>query len=96
MDRNERARFVTELCEEHGCNAKIAKIHFEQFVNHNWHPHPSADFGIWWKTQPGFAQGIDVKRAFNCQNYRDRFLEAKQYGLPSVVPMPRLMETTEA
>lgn len=80
MDRNDRVRIITRLCEESGCSAKIAKIHFEQFVNRDWHPHPPQDFKKWWLDQQDFRQGIDVKRAYNRQRYRDQFLEAKQYG----------------
>ncbi len=81
MDRKQRAETVTRMCEEHGCAPKIAKIHFDQFVDRHWHPHPSAEFKNWWAQHPDFKNGgVDVKPAWNCQRYRDEFLGAKQYG----------------
>lgn len=81
MSRSDREAEISDLCDQHQCKDKIRKIHFEQFVHRNWHPHPSMEFEQWWPTQPEYTQGVGVKPAFNCQMYRDRFLEAKQYAI---------------
>lgn len=79
--RQSRTDYIEDLCEQHGCREKITKIHMAQYVDRNWHPHPPAGFEIWWRTQQGAKEGIDAQRAFNCQVYRNAFLEAKQYGV---------------
>ena len=75
--RQQLAEEIDDLCREHGCSEKIAKIHAAQYVDRNWHPHPSAEFETWWKTQMEYTQGEDSQRAYNCQEFRDRFLEQK-------------------
>jgi hypothetical protein len=67
------------LCIANGCSGKIAELHATQ-IKRGWHPHPPKEFRDWWTQQPDYRQGIDTKRAYNCQRYRDQFLEAKQYG----------------
>lgn len=81
MSRQDREIEVRAMCSEHGCSEKIRKIHFDQYVHRQWHPHPPAVFVDWWKSEPEYLHSIDAKRAYNCQVYRDRFLEAKQHGL---------------
>jgi hypothetical protein len=79
-DKDKRITQINRMCDDAGCAEKIRKIHFKQYVHDNWHPHPPKDFCDWWSTQPDFHNGIDAKRAYNCQRYRDEFLESKQYG----------------
>lgn len=43
-----RSDEIVELCEAHGCSEKARKIHFDQYVKQQWHPHPPADFLAWW------------------------------------------------
>lgn len=68
------------LCLRHGCSDKRAKIHAAQF-NRGWHPHPPVEFEQWWRVQMEAEQGVDSVRAYNCQIYRQRFLEAKGAGV---------------
>ena len=81
-ERQKRKEAIDKLCTDHECSEKIRKIHFDQFVNRKWHPHPSTKFEAWWKSHPDCElMGVDAKRAYNCVNYRREFLEAKQYGV---------------
>jgi hypothetical protein len=45
-----RAAQIAEKCEQAGCNTKIAKVHWTQYVKHNWDPHPPQAFVDWWVT----------------------------------------------
>jgi hypothetical protein len=81
MSRQQKIDKIGDLCDQHGCSEKIRKIHFDQFVNHDWHPHPPSDFTEWWSGHHDYANGIDAKRAYNCQPYRNQYLEAKGVGL---------------
>lgn len=77
-----RKAAIVEMCDTHGCSDKIRKIHFDQYVHRNWHPHPPAEFSDWWKKHPDcIHNGIDFKRAFNCQNYYQEYLEARSIGV---------------
>lgn len=72
-----------DICRRHGCAENIAKIHASQ-IKRGWNPHPPADFRTWWKLQAECEQGVEAVRAYNCQIYRQRFLEIKQIGgIPS-------------
>lgn len=82
MDRETRVRTITQLCDEYDCSDKIRKVHFDQFVDRGWHPHPPDSFDQWWRKHDDLKYGgIDVKRAWNCKRYRDEWMEAKSVGL---------------
>jgi hypothetical protein len=72
MDREQRIALVNSLCEKAGCNEKVRKIHFHQLVDHNWHPHPPADFVTWWKSHPE-SKTTGAAKAFNCSCYVEQF-----------------------
>ena len=82
MDREKRKQTIDDMCDQAGCGERVRKIHFGQFVDHSWHPHPPNDFVSWWPRHRDYSYGVDAKRAYNCQIYRNEFLESKQYGLP--------------
>jgi hypothetical protein len=73
-------RISGELCDAHGCNDKLRKLHFKQIVHQAWNPHPSPAFIQWWQTQPDYQNGIDAVHARNCKCYCDQFKEARQIG----------------
>ena len=84
MTRDERKEEVAELCATHNCTEKLRKIHYDQFVDRYWHPHPSEEFLEWFKTLEDFRLfNVNPKVAWNCQRYRDEFWEAKKYGIAS-------------
>ncbi len=81
MDRDARIQTVRAMCREHGCSDKIQKIHFDQYVDRNWHPHPSAGFVDWWANHLDHKlAGLAVKPAWNTQRYRDEFNEIRSFG----------------
>lgn len=77
MDRETRTKLVNSLCEAAGCTEKVRKIHFHQFVDHNWHPHPPTAFVTWWKSHP--ENSISPARAFNCSRYLAQFNESQSH-----------------
>jgi len=66
----------------------LRKIHFDQFVDRQWHPHPSKAFTRWWKHHPNCTTvGYETHRtqnnaivAFNCACYYDQFCDARNDG----------------
>lgn len=81
MTREERADIIGDLCSEHNCSEKAGRIHFTQYVDRQWHPHPPEDFVVWFKTlQDWIIFKTNPRVAWNCQLYRDEWMEAKQYG----------------
>src|SRR5262249_1643472 len=94
MNREERAAKIGRLCKSSGCSDKLRKIHFEQFVDRQWHPHPPAVFLEWWKRHPDCrSQGYEDTRtknnaivAFNAQCFYDQFCEARVHGLLGEIP----------
>lgn len=81
MDHEARIKEITRMCDIAGCNTKVRKIHFEQFVNKQWHPHPPEAFIDWWAEQIDCTVGgVKAKVAWNCQRYRDEFNEIRAYG----------------
>lgn len=80
LSKEEREEIIDRLCDQHGCNEKIAKIHYDQFVNRDWHPHPPERFEQWWKSHRDYACGVKARIAWNCQSYRDEFMEVTQIG----------------
>lgn len=77
MPNTKLAEQMADLCEQSRCSEKKAKIHFEMALR-DWHSHPPKSFEAWWASKP---RDIDAKRAYNCQCYRDEYLEAKEIGL---------------
>jgi hypothetical protein len=77
LSREERIETITELCNHEECSHKIRKIHFDQFVERDWHPHPPADFVEWWETK---LLQTSVATAWNVQAYRDEFSELQRIG----------------
>jgi hypothetical protein len=71
MDRESRIKLAKELCDQHKCNEKVRKLHFDQIVNKAWKPHPPAAFVEWWKKHP--ENSIGAIRAFNCTYYVEQF-----------------------
>jgi hypothetical protein len=81
---------ISDLCDQHGCNDKIHKVHTAQYVDRGWNPHPPQHFANWWgsvgkemteKKSENSWQDIDSIRAFNCETVREVYREAKQFGL---------------
>jgi hypothetical protein len=76
--REQRENFISDMCDQHGCKTRVRKIHFEQYVDRGWHPHPPQSFINWWNTthpgEPGMVS------AFNSKFYLDQWEEAKQCG----------------
>lgn len=70
---------ILDLCSAHNCSEKVRKIHFAQFVDRGWHPHPPQEFYDWWKKHRDNV--IRTVIAFNTQIYYVEYLEAKQHGL---------------
>lgn len=76
--RRELTAEIEDLCEQAGCNEKIAGIHQAQFVDRGWNPHPPRAFVQWWprgkaicEERTGIAyRHIDEVRAFNCEAVR--------------------------
>ena len=89
MTRQEKAEKITRLCNHNGCSAKIKKVHYDQFVDRQWHPHPLARWEKWVRNHPDFqsmtSRGTSEKEAstkmFNCACYYDPYCEAKETGL---------------
>ncbi len=77
MTREERIEEIAEICATHNCTEKRRKIHFDQYVDRAWHPHPSDKFIIWFQSQDDFLrEKVNPKVAWNCQSYRDQWTEA--------------------
>lgn len=82
---------IEALCDVYECNPKLRKMHFRQYVHHQWNPHPPQRFVIWWDSGEGVKlceketlrgwNGADAIRAFNCQSVREIYTFTKQYGL---------------
>ncbi len=81
-EKNVRTDDSLESCWDAGCTEKIRKIHSAQW-RRRWDAHPPEDFEKWWHKHLDFTiSGVAVKVAWNCQRYRQEFLESKQFGLP--------------
>lgn len=79
MTREERIRSISIICDKCGCSDKLSKLHFEQFVKHDWQPHASQRFKRWWAKHP-MNDGTPPVIAQNVKVYWDEYLEAKQIG----------------
>ena len=76
MSREQRIREINDMCDQHGCSDKVCKIHFDQYVDRHWHPHPPAEFVQWWMQQHEYIQSeVLPKPAWNTEYYRAKFLE---------------------
>ena len=73
-----RIEAIGELCDQAGCNQKMRKVHYGQYVHRQWNPHPSERFLAWWKNH----KNGDIKptTAYNTRIYMEEYLEAKNYG----------------
>ena len=89
MTRQERVEKITRLCNNSGCSKKLQHIHFEQFVDRSWHPHPPKSFSDWivrhrdyqeMTTKGTLPQEAAVK-LFNATPYYEEFCEARELGL---------------
>jgi hypothetical protein len=88
MDRLQRIAKIQRLCKQAGCNDKIRRIHFDQFVDHQWHPHPPRIFEEWIRRHPTYQEmtmkGTDPREAtiklFNSAPCYQEFSVAKETG----------------
>lgn len=79
--REGKAEEIAELCAQHNCNERIRKIHAAQYVDRRWHPHPPAEFVRWWSQHDDHKlAGVRTVTAWNCQRYRDQYLEVREIG----------------
>jgi len=80
---------IARLCAAAGCPDKLRKIHFNQFVYREWHPHPPRDFIDWWARHPDNVGegGSDPESFFNCARYYAQFREARIHGLLAEIPV---------
>ena len=89
MNRRELAAKIDRICTAHGCGDKLRRIHFEQFVDRQWHPHPPKTWEKWIRQQPVFGEmiylGTSEREAsvklFNCARFYDQFCEARRIGV---------------
>lgn len=90
-ERKKRERWIMDRCEQAGCSKKIAAIHFDQYVDRHWNPHPPQQFMAWWDSpntanhmakETGRAwDGVKPVVAYNCQAVRDVYLKDKAVGI---------------
>ena len=78
MTRQERINAINRLCSEASCGPTARKVHFNQFVDRNWHPHPPVEFEQWWSKSGHSTRAVT---AWNCQSFRDEYMESKGYGV---------------
>ncbi len=80
-EREKQREEIIEACDDAECSDKIRKIHFEQFLNRRWNPHPPAEFIAWWSTHlDGKIHGVKTSVAWNTRHYRDQYMEARSVG----------------
>jgi len=102
MTRQEKADKITRLCNAAGCNDIIRKIHYDQFVDREWHPHPPPSWEKWIRKHPVFiamTEGYGTSeretsvKLFNCATYYDQYCELKEIGLLEETPLdPNISE----
>jgi hypothetical protein len=79
--REKRKNEIANLCDEHDCAPNIRKLHFEQYVERHWHPHPPDSFMGWWRFHvDSTTHGIKASVAWNTKYYRDQYMEVRQIG----------------
>jgi hypothetical protein len=88
MTRKDKINKIGRLCKTAGCNEKLRKLHFEQFVYRDWHPHPPQIFIDWFARHPdNFGEGgSGAVTFFNCARYYEQFCEARSVGLLAEIP----------
>jgi hypothetical protein len=88
MNRHERMQKIGRLCKAANCGEKLRKVHFSQFVYHDWHPHPPRAFVDWFARHPDNVgeTGSGAVVFFNAARYFDQFREAREHGLLGEVP----------
>lgn len=77
--REERENHISDLCDQCGCKEKIRRIHFELYVDKQWHPHPPQAFVEWWNTVYPDAKK-DLVASYNSEHYQNEWHEAKHFG----------------
>lgn len=89
MTRKDKIEKIARLCKAAGCNDKLRKIHFSQFVYRDWHPHPPRAFVDWFARHPDNVGegGSGAETFFNCARYYDQFCEARANGLLAEIPV---------
>jgi hypothetical protein len=88
MTRKQRIETITRLCNQAGCSEKLKKIHFEQFVDRDVHPHPPESFIAWFNRHPDNvgADGSGARTFWNTSRYYEQFMEMKRLGLLNETP----------
>lgn len=82
MDSKARRKYIIALCDSRGCDKETAKRHYELFMDGEWNPHPTENFSRWWMSLSELVRyTIAPVTAYNCQCYRDQYLEAKSMGV---------------
>ena len=89
MTKDEMTDWIKRACEHYGCSAKIAKIHYQQYVFRDWNPHPSKKFWDWCNMHPDYKTMRDAGtkereakvKMWNSECYNAQYREAKQFGL---------------
>jgi len=79
MSRQEKIEGIGRLCKHAGCNEKMRALHFAQFVERGWHPHPPQRFLAWWARHDEFGDILPVV-AFNAAHYFDQYVKMKDAG----------------
>jgi hypothetical protein len=82
----------------------MRKIHFHQFVDRQWHPHPPQLWEKWIRRHPDFidiadGHGTTPREAsvklFNCARWYDQFCEARDFGLLDETPKSLMAYSNE-
>jgi hypothetical protein len=80
MKREDLENQIGDLCDQHGCNDKRRKIHFQQYVDRRWNPHPPLEWRLWWGKHPE-SDSVPAVAAYNSQCYRLQWHIAKLANL---------------
>jgi hypothetical protein len=101
MTPKEKAAKITRLCDKAGCSDKLRKVHFAQFVERGWHPHPPQTFFDWWSRHPDNvgAGSSGPVTFFNAARYYAQFCEMRELGLLNETPkslLPKQQQQTLA
>jgi hypothetical protein len=88
MTRQEKIAKISRLCTKAGCDEKLRKIHFVQFVERGWHPHPPTTFFDWFSRHPdNVGDGTSGPVTFfNAARYYAQFCEMRELGLLNETP----------
>lgn len=91
---DEKKDWIQHACKHYGCNEKIARLHFQQFVHKGWNPHPSKKFWDWIDKHPDYhamrltetpEREAKVK-LWNAERWNAQYREAKEFGLLDKTP----------